>query len=52
MEVNIPGIGEITLHARPAGSIYRAWLDEDEKPDFELVDEDPMEPSRGLDVTQ
>jgi hypothetical protein len=45
--VTIPDLGEVTLLARPAGSVYRARRTDD-GPSLRLLDPDPLDPSRNL----
>jgi len=45
--VEIPDLGEVTLNARPGGSVYRAIV-EDAAPSLTLVDEDALLPTAGL----
>jgi hypothetical protein len=52
--VFIDEVGEITLHARPAGSVYRVTAEvkvQFEPPivKMELLDQNAMQPSRGFD---
>jgi hypothetical protein len=44
--VEIPGLGEVELDARPAGSVYVLERSETDAPKLLLVDKDPTLPSR------
>lgn len=43
----IPGLGDVTVHGRSCGSVYRATVKKG-KPSLKLVDEDGMNPTAGL----
>lgn len=47
LTVEIPGLGEVTLNARPGGSVYRATI-EDAAPSLRLIDENALLPTAGL----
>ncbi len=46
VKVNIPGLGELTLHARACGSVYRVEIVEG-KPVMSLTDQDGLCPPPG-----
>lgn len=46
--VTIPTLGQITVNARVAGSVYTAKLDGDGKPVLTLIDIDAMNPTDGI----
>jgi hypothetical protein len=44
--VEIADLGQVQLHARPAGSIYIVDGADKEAPELSLIDDDPMLPSQ------
>jgi hypothetical protein len=47
VQVEIPELGRLTLLARPAGSVYRARLDAQQKPIHKLLDVNGLTPTVG-----
>jgi hypothetical protein len=46
VQVEIPDLGALTLHARPAGSVYVVKKSTNGKPQQRLMDRNPLQPTQ------